>query len=107
MGASSMSGQWFQGAEDQGAGESHRSAAFSGCQRGVQGDFGVQQLGHGTTGLRLGGELFELCLVRAWDFSSERQMNRSDGEAVRDLVQRDLSLGFPVLIRQPSLAENE
>src|SRR5271163_379229 len=84
-----------------------RSAAFSGCQRRVQGDFGVQQLGHGTTGLRLGGELVELRLIRARDLGGEDQMNRGDGEAVRDLVQRDLGLGFHMLGLQLGFAQNE
>src|ERR1700738_3606179 len=84
-----------------------KSPARSGCQRRVQGDFGVKELGYGTTSFRLGDELLELRLIRTRDLGDEGQMNGGNGEAVRDLVQGDLGLGFHVVRPQLGFAQDK
>jgi tripartite-type tricarboxylate transporter receptor subunit TctC len=76
-------------------------------ERRIQRDLRVQQLGHGTAGLRLGGELVELRLVGARHLRLQGEMHGGDGEAVGDLVERDLGGGVHALGGELGLAEDQ
>jgi hypothetical protein len=82
-------------------------AADSIDQRRVQGDFGVQKLGNGTTGLGSWRQAPRIFRGRARHLAFQGQMDGGDGKAVGHLFERDLGRGAYVLGGELGLAEKQ